>query len=179
MDKGNPDGHHRNLKNDMSQSAEYKVEQSLVQLFNSITGLNVYTTNTTGSRLFPSVVISSRAREQLVSPYSGVFDVFTEIQYSQTSARYTASEFDDEYLNVFGSLYSQSPELTAKMQDVSSGILFYMCRISEQTPTILDNKKAWKRTIGITSYVTPDENTVGLRDYEFDDFLNSFYLATI
>lgn len=150
-----------------------------MQLFNTITGLNVYTTNRTGPRLFPCVVISSRARGQLAGPYSGVFDVFTEVEYSQTSAKYTASQFDDEYLDVFGSLYSSAVDLTSKMQDKATGLLYYMCRISEQNPTILDNKKAWKRSVGITSYVTPDEQAIGLRAYEFDDFLNSFYLATI
>lgn len=161
------------------QSAEYQLEQAIVPLFNSITGLNVYTTNRTGSRLFPYISISATPVRQLIDPYSGVYEMNVAVNYSQTSAKYSETQFDEQYLEIFGSLYSTPVELFAKIQDNATDLRVYMARIASQTPTINVGKRAWQRGLVINAIVTPDATADGLYDYEFDEANNSFYLATI
>jgi len=161
------------------QSPEYQFEQAIVPLFSSIAGLNVYTTNRTGSRLFPYVTISARQVRQMVTPYSGVYEVEATISYSNTSAKYTATQFDEQYLDIFAGLYEVGQELNSKIQENAIDLLVYMARISEQTPTILANKRAWVRGIKLSAIITPDENIDSSRAYIFSEELNSFYLATI
>jgi hypothetical protein len=161
------------------QSAEYQLEQAIAPLFASVAGLNVYTTNRTGSRLFPYVSISATPVRQLIGPYSGVYEMNVAVNYSQTSAKYSETQFDEQYLDIFGVLYSVPIELNIKIQDNTTDLKVYMARISSQTPTININKRAWQRGLVINAIVTPDEFADGLYDYEFDEASNSFYLATI
>lgn len=161
------------------QSAEYQLEQAIMPLFASIAGLNVYTTNRTGSKILPSVTISAKTLRQLVSPYSGVYEMSVAINYTQTSAKYSETQFDEQYLDIFGSLYSTPTELEIKIQDNTTDLKIYMARISAQSPTIIVNKKAWQKGLVINAIVTPDEGFDGILSYEFDKQKNSQYLATI
>lgn len=161
------------------QSAEYQLEQAIVPLFSSVTGLNVYTTNRTGTRLFPYVSISATPVRQLIDPYSGVYEMNVAVNYSHTSAKYSETEFDEQYLEIFGSLYSTPVELLVKIQDNTTDLRLYMARIASQAPTINVGKRAWQRGLVINAIVTPDATADGLYDYEFDEANNSFYLATI
>lgn len=161
------------------QSPDYQLEQAIVPLFSSITGLNVYTTNRTGSKLFPYVSISAKPVRQLVNPYSGVYEMQVSINYANTSAKYTATQFDEQYLEIFEDLYYPTPELNNKIQQNATDLLVYMARISSETPSIIANKRAWTRGIVVTAIVTPDPNIDGSRAYIFSEDLNSFYLATI
>jgi hypothetical protein len=161
------------------QSPEYQLEQAIVPLFSSVTGLNVYTTNRIGSKLFPYVSISAKPVRQLVNLYSGVYEMRVDVTYSNTSAKYTSSQVDEQYLQIFEDLYYPVPELNNKIQQNAVDLLVYMARISSQTPSILVNKRAWVRGLVITAIVTPDPNIDGSRAYIFSDELNSFYLATI
>lgn len=161
------------------QSAEYQLEQAIVPLFSHIFGLNIYTTNRTGSKVLPNVTISAKPVRQLVSPYSGVYEMNVSINYSQTSAKYSEVQFDEEYLDIFGSLYSIPMSLKEKIQNNTTDLKIYMARISAQTPTINVGKRAWTKGLVINAIVTPDEISDGLYSYEFDDSKNSLYLATI
>lgn len=161
------------------QSPEYQLEQAIVPLFSSVTGLNVYTTNRTGSKLFPYVSISAKPVRQLVNLYSGVYEMRVDVTYSNTSAKYTATQFDEQYLEIFEDLYYPTPELNIKIQEHATDLKIYMARISAEAPSININKRAWVRGIVLTAIVTPDPLADGVYDYEFDEANNSFYLATI
>ena len=54
-----------------------------------------------------------------------------------------------------------------------------MGRITSQSPTIRADKRAWQRGLTLSFVVTPDTTADGTRNYDFSDFLNSFYLGTI
>lgn len=161
------------------QSPEYQLEQAIVPLFSSVTGVNIYTTNRTGAKLFPYISISARPIRQLVNPYSGVYEMQVAINYANTSAKYTANQFDEEYLQIFESLYYPTPDLNIKIQEYATDLRIYMARISSETPSTDNNKRAWVRGIVVTAIVTPDPLADGVYDYEFDEANNSFYLATI
>lgn len=161
------------------QSADYQLEQAIVPLFSSVSGLNIYTTNRTGTKLFPSLTISARPVRQLVDPYSSVYEMEATITYSNTSAKYTETQFDEQYLEIFEDLYSPTIPLNIKIQENATDLKVFMARISRQVPTIEVNKRAWRRGIIVTAIVTLDEASDGLYDYEFDEANNSFYLATI
>jgi hypothetical protein len=161
-----------------TQSAEHQLEQAIVPLFSAVTGLNVYTTNRTGSRLFPYVSISATPARQPIGPYSGVYEMSVAINYSQTSAKYSKTQFDEQYLDVFGSLYSTPTSLREKIENGATDLKVYMARVSAQNPTINVGKRAWQKGIMVSAIVTP-ELAVFIYSYEFDDDDNSFYLATI
>ena len=160
-------------------SPQFKVEDALASLLTPVSGLNVYTTNRTGLRLFPYASINASIGNQQIVPYSGVFEISVELNYSDSTARTTQSIFDDTYYSIFSALYSDNNTLVTKVQDNVNDLKIFMGRITSQSPSIRANKRAWQRGLTLSFIVTPDANADGLRDYDFSDALNSFYLATI
>jgi hypothetical protein len=163
----------------MPNSPDYQLEQSIASLFTTVTGVNVYTTTRTGAKLFPYIAISARPVRQLVTPYSGVYDMQVSVDYSDTSAKVSFSTFDSTYLDIFACLYGTGESLQFEIQDNSTDLKVYMARISSQTPTIEVGKRAWKRGLVISAIVTPDPTGDGGRELDFSDYLNSQYLAVI
>ena len=68
----------------MSQSTQHRVEDAVSSLLSGISGLNVYTTNRIGARLFPFITISASTNTQLVVTYRGVYDLIVSVNYSDT-----------------------------------------------------------------------------------------------
>ena len=163
----------------ISNSPDYQLEQSIASLFSSIAGVNIYTTTRTGAKLFPYIAISAKPVRQLVTPYSGVYEMEVSVDYSDSSAKVSSSTFDSTYLDIFASLYGTGQSLQFEIQDNSTDIHVYMARISSQTPTIQIAKRAWKRGLTITAIVTPNPTEDGSRELDFSDYLNSQYLAVI
>jgi len=160
------------------QSPEYQLEHAVSSLINDSTTANVYGSNRTGAKLFPYVAISARPVRQLVTPYSGVFEMEVTVDYSDSSVLTTKEDFDSEYLNIFSHLYDNSTTLVDQIEFHSVNLKTYMARISSQTPTIQVAKRAWKRGLVISAICTPSTN-IGLRSLDFSDYLNSQYLALI
>ena len=160
-------------------SPQFKVEDALASLLAPVSGLNVYTTNRTGLRLFPYASINASIGSQQIVPYSGVFEISVELNYSDSTARTTQSIFDDTYYSIFSALYSDNNTLVTKVQDNVTDLKIFMGRITSQSPSIRASKRAWQRGLTLSFIVTPDANADGLRDYDFSDALNSFYLPTI
>jgi hypothetical protein len=163
----------------MNQSTPFEVEDALARLIEDYSGLNVYTTNRTGKRLFPYATISASINTQLLGNYTGVYDLSVAINYSDTSTKITQEDFDSEYCQIFESLYEETPTLAAKIQNRIINTKVYMARIVSQAPTIRTDKRAWQRGLTLNIFATPDELSDGLRDYDFSESLNSFYIATI
>lgn len=160
-------------------SPQFKVEDALASLLTPVSGLNVYTTNRTGLRLFPYASINASIGSQQIVPYSGVFEISVELNYSDSTARTTQSIFDDTYYSIFSTLYSNNDTLLAKVQDKVTDLKIFMGRITSQSPSIRASKRAWQRGLTLSFIVTPDPTADGTRNYDFSDFLNSFYLASI
>jgi hypothetical protein len=163
----------------MNQSTPFEVEDALARLIEDYSGLNVYTTNRTGKRLFPYATISASINTQLLGNYTGVYDLNVTVNYSDTSAKITQEDFDSEYCQIFESLYEETPTLVAKIQNRIINTKVYMARITSQAPTIRTDKRAWQRGLTLNIFATPQEDEDGLRNYDFSDQLNSFYIATI
>jgi len=163
----------------MNQSAPFEVEDALARLIEDYSGLNAYTTNRTGKRLFPYVTISATINGQLLGNYTGLYDLTVSVNYSDTASKITQEDFDSEYCQIFESLYEETPTLAAKIQNRIINTKVYMARITSQAPTIRTDKRAWQRGLTLNIFATPDELSDGLRDYDFSDELNSFYIATI
>jgi hypothetical protein len=160
-------------------SPDYQLEQSIASLFTTVTGVNVYTTTRTGAKLFPYISISARPIGQLVTPYSGVYNMQVAVDYSNSSAKVSFSTFDSTYLDIFACLYGTGQSLQFEIQENSTDLHVYMARISSQTPTIEVGKRAWKRGLVISAIVTPDPTGDGQANLDFSEFLNSQYLAVI
>ena len=163
----------------ISNSPDYQLEQSVASLFSAVTGVNVYTTTRIGARLFPYIAISAKPVGQLVTPYSGVYNMEVSVDYSDTSAKVSANTFDSTYLEIFASLYGTGQSLQFEIQDNSIDLHVYMARISSQTPTIQIAKTAWRRGLVISTIVTPDQTGDGQAELDFSQYLNSQYLAVI
>jgi len=163
----------------MNQSTPFEVEDALARLIEDSSGLNVYTTNRTGKRLFPYATISASINTQLLGNYTGVYDLSVAVNYSDTSAKISQENFDSEYCSIFEAFYSETPTLVTKIQDNVTNTKIYMARIVSQSPTIRTDKRAWQRGLTLNVFATPDEASDGLRDYDFSEALNSFYIGTI
>lgn len=160
-------------------SPQFKIEDALASLLTPISGLNVYTTNRTGLRLFPYASINASIGSQQIVPYSGVFEISVELNYSDSTARTTQSIFDDTYYSIFSTLYSNNDTLVSKVQNKVSFLKIFMGRITSQSPSIRASKRAWQRGLTLSFIVTPSPLAGGLRYYDFSEALNSFYIATI
>jgi hypothetical protein len=162
----------------IAQSPDYQLEHAVASLIRDSTTANVYGTNRTGAKLFPYVTVSTKPVRQLVTPYSGVYEMEVAVDYSNSSALIGRDAFDAEYLTIFSDLYNNSTTLVDQITSHSVNLLTYMARISSQTPTIQIAKRAWNRGLMLSVICTPSTN-VGVRSLDFSDYLNSQYLALI
>ena len=78
----------------MSQSIQYLVEDAVAGLLGGISGLNVYTANRTGNRLFPYAAVQSSINSQLLGSYTGVYDLNVSVNYSDTAVKTTQEDFE-------------------------------------------------------------------------------------
>ena len=163
----------------MSQSTQYNVEDAVADLLGSISGLNVYKSNRTGKRLFPYATVQCSINGQLLGPYTGVYDLNVAVNYSDTAAKISQENFDATYCQIFEAFYEETPTLAYKIQNEVLDTKVYMARITSQTPTIRTDKDAWQRGLTLNVFATPDATADGLRDYDFSEALNSFYIGTI
>lgn len=163
----------------MSQTISYRVEDAVAALLNSVTGLNVYTSNRTGGRLFPYASVKASVNSQMLGNFTGVYDLSVEVNYSDTAAKISQEDFDAEYCNIFESFYSDNPALTVKL-DAETTAKVYMARITSQTPTIRTQKRAWQRGLMLNIYATPQEAMAGyVASLDFSDHRNSMYIPVI
>jgi hypothetical protein len=163
----------------MNQTPQYNVEDAIGDLLAGISGLNVYTTNRTGFRLFPFVTISASVNSQMLGNYTGVYDLSVAINYSDTAAKITQENFDSEYCAIFEAFYSQTPTLATKIQNTILDTKIHMARISGQSPSIRANKRAWQRGLTMSVICTPSEVEDGIRYLDFSEALNSMYIGVI
>lgn len=163
----------------MSQSIQYNVEDAIASLLSGVSGLNVYKQNRIGKRLFPYATIQASISNQLLGRYTGVYDIDVSVNYSDTAAKVSQENFDAKYCEIFDAFYEETPTLALKIQDKILNTKIYMARITSQTPSIRANKDAWQRGLTLNVFATPDELSDGLRDYDFSEALNSFYIGTI
>jgi hypothetical protein len=164
----------------MSQSVSYYVENAVSNLLNSVSGLNVYVSNRRGGRLFPYTSIKADVNNQMLGNYTGVYDISVAVDYSDTSAKVSKEDFDSEYCNIFEAFYSETPTLVSKLNAVANGVLFYMARITSQTPTIRTPKRAWQRGLTLNIYATPTPASATYQaSLDFSDHRNSMYIGLI
>ena len=163
----------------MSQSIQYSLENAVSGLLTGISVLNVYKTNRIGKRLFPYATISSSINGQLLGNYTGVYNLNVAVNYSDSASKISQEAFDSQYCAIFEAFYEETPSLVTKIQDKILNTKVYMARIVSQSPTIRTDKRAWQRGLTLNVFATPSELSDGLRDYDFSEALNSFYIATI
>ena len=166
----------------MSQSIQYLVEDAVAGLIDSISGLNVYTANRTGKRLFPFASVQASINSQLLGNFTGVYDLNVAVNYSDTAVKTSQEDFDSEYCNIFEAFYSETPTLKAKIQaELISGTC-YMARIISQSPTIRTDKRAWQRGLTLNIFATP-AGVAPVPPYiaalQFNDHRNSQYIGAI
>lgn len=162
----------------MSQSTQFNVEDAVAGLLDGISGLNVYTSNRTGRRLFPYVTIQASINSQLLKPYSGVYDLNVAVNYSDTAVKVSQEDFDSEYCSIFEAFYSESPTLAQKLETEASNTKIYMARIVSQSPTIRTDKRAWQRGLTLNIFATPEAVSY-LASLDFSDYRNSQYIGAI
>lgn len=166
----------------MSQSIQYLIEDAVEGLLDSVAGLNVYTANRTGNRLFPYVTIQASINAQLLGNYTGVYDLSVSVNYSDTAVKTTQEDFDSEYCNIFEAFYSETPTLNAKIQAELTSGTSYMARIVSQSPTIRTDKRAWQRGLTLNIFATPAGVAPApayIAALQFNDHRNSQYLGAI
>ena len=163
----------------MSQSTQHETEEAIARLLGSVSGVNVYTANRVGKRLFPYVTIQASINTQLLGNYTGVYDLNVAVNYSDTAAKVSQEDFDSKYCEIFEAFYEETPSLATKIQNRILNTKVYMARIVSQTPSIRGDKDAWQRGLTLNIFATPEATADGLRDYDFSEALNSFYIATI
>lgn len=159
-------------------SPQFILEDALARLLTPISGLNVYISNRRGGRFFPYVTISSQIGGQLIVPASGVFEIPVELSYSDSTVRTTQATFETNYFNIFQALYEEGSTLAARIEGETTSLKVYMARITSQTPTIRNDKRAWVRGLSL--------RVIGTRLFpfymaslDFSDHRNSQYIGAI
>lgn len=168
----------------MSQSIQYQVEDGVAALVTGISGLNVYTTNRVGKRLFPYVTIQASISSQVLGNYSGVYELGVEVNYSDTAVKTSQEDFDAEYCSIFESFYSESPSLASKIDaQIAAPAVVYMAQITGQNPTIRTAKRAFQRGLTMRIMASPVQPSGAVAAYiaalQFNDHRNSQYIGAI
>lgn len=163
----------------MNQSTIINVENAVAGLLAGVGGLNVFTTNRTGKRLFPYATISASVGGQLLGNYTGVYEMSVAVDYSDTVAKISQEDFDARYCEIFEAFYEETPPLFTKIQNNIIDTKVYTARITGQNPSIRTAKRAFQRGLRISVICTPSELDDGLRFLDFSEERNSMYVGLI
>lgn len=128
-------------------SIEREVELGLI---NAVSSANItsYTSERDVARLLPNVTAKADITNELLGPFTGVFNLNATLTYSARADSSSRAGFDHEFSALVQQLY-QSPNLASYMT-TNSNITVYKASINTETGSIVSINRTWKRDISLT-----------------------------
>lgn len=128
----------------------YSIEIEVInQLSSVIAGLtpNIYTQNLVGTpRLLPYILIEAETDRELVSPFTGIFELKATITLTVSPEAFTNSQFDGLFQQILEQLY-RDPTLASEMTTNSATLNFYIADIVSVNATILSQARTWSKSV--------------------------------
>jgi hypothetical protein len=128
----------------------YSIELEIINQLNSvIAGLtpNIYTQNLVGTpRLLPYILIEAETDRELVSPYTGIFELKATITLTVSPEAFTNLQFDTLFQKLLEELY-RDPNLASEMTASSATLEFYIADVVSVNPTILSQARTWSKSV--------------------------------
>lgn len=128
-------------------SVEREVEKGLLNAVSGVTGLNRYTSERESPRLLPSLVAQARIGNELLGPFTGVFNVPATLTYTAKADTTTRTAFDAKFQSIVAQLY-RDPDLPSYMTNVTSATI-YQAKITSESPEIISRNRTWAKTISL------------------------------
>jgi hypothetical protein len=129
----------------------YSIETEVINQLNSvaIAGLtpNIYTQNLVGTpRETPYILIEAKTDKELVSSYTGIFELTATITLTARADVTTNSQFDQLFQKILEQLY-RNPSLSSEMTTNSATLQFYIADVISVNPTITSKTRTWSKAV--------------------------------
>ena len=126
-------------------SIEREVELALLNVVSAASIPHTYTSERNAPRLLPNLVAKATLENEILAPFSGVFDIKGTLTYSARADTGTRAGFDHEAQTIIQELYRE-PALPSVMTGTSN-LNVYKATISSEGQTIVSPNRTWQRTI--------------------------------
>ena len=133
-------------------SIERETEKGLLNVVSAITGVNAYTSERSGARTLPSLVIQAQIGNELIGPFTGVFKVPAIITYTEKADLISRSNFDLKFQNIINEFY-RNPDLPTYLTNATSAT-FYLAKVTSESPRISAYNRTWSKSITLDINVT-------------------------
>jgi hypothetical protein len=162
----------------MTTSIERDVENSLALALAtaSVTGVNIYTSTRNEPRLMPYVSIESEINSEEIAPFTGIFDLTATLTFVARADTSSNQGYDNKFFEIQQAFYTE-PNIASQMTTDSEGLEFYIADITRVNQRIVSASRTWAKEIIFNIKATSISKD--FRSLEFDDFMNSQYLAVI
>jgi hypothetical protein len=139
----------------MTSSIERDVENSLVTAITTagVTGVNIYTSERTGGRLFPFVSIVAKINSEEIAPFTGIFDLTATISYVARADTITDQAYDVVFQSIQQAFYTD-PNLASQMTTASGNLEFYIADIKNVLQRTISPTRTWAKDIVMDVKVT-------------------------
>lgn len=129
-------------------SIEREVELALLNAVSGASIQNVYTSERNSGRLLPSLVAKASLSNEVLGPFTGVFDLSATLTYTARADTTSRAGFDHEAETIIQELY-QDPSLASYMT-AHSNVTIYKASVSSEGGAIMAQNRTWQRTIDLS-----------------------------
>jgi hypothetical protein len=133
-------------------SIEREVESALINAVSAANIPNVYTSEREGARLLPNLTAQAKIANELLVPFSGVFDLSATLTYTNRADSVSRAGFDHEFETIIQELY-RDPNLATYMTNVSN-LTIYKASINKEAASIVSINRTWSRNISLNVFAT-------------------------
>ena len=127
-------------------SIERQLEESLATALAGVSGVNIYKSDTRGTRLFPNIVIQVSIGSEEIIPYSGVFRCPATITYSTRADTTTRTAFDAKFQDILQVMY-QSPNLASVL--TTATLKVFLANVVSESPDIKSENRTWSKSLSL------------------------------
>ena len=136
-------------------SIEREVELALLNAVSAASITHTYTSERNAPRLLPNLVAKASLQNEILAPFSGVFDINASLTYSARADTSTRAGFDHEAQTIIQELY-RDPALPDVMTG-SSNLTVYKAAVTNEGQTIISTNRTWQRTIQLEINASPKQ----------------------
>lgn len=130
----------------MAYSIEIEVINQLSSVMAGLTP-NIYTQNLVGTpRQLPFILIEAETDKELVSPFTGIFELKATITFTASPDATSNLQFDGLFQQILEQLY-RDPSLASEMTTNSATLEFYIADVVSVNSTIISKTRTWSKSV--------------------------------
>lgn len=133
-------------------SLEKEVESGLLNLVNSVTGINFYNNERKDNRIIPYLSSKVELDAEMLGNFTGIFKLKGTLVYTQKADKISRTGFDQKFQDIVALLY-QDPPISNVLTNLTN-VTVYDVKINQGKTNINSRNRAWENSIDLEIIAT-------------------------